>query len=318
MTKTAVQNKSAPKRLSSFWRTFNRYKFYYLLALPGLLFFLIFHYVPMAGIVVAFKDISPFEGISGIFTSEWVGLEHFKTFFSSFYFKTVLSNTVIISFLKILFGFPAPILLALLFNEVRSKYFKKTVQTISYLPHFISMVIMAGLVTNVLSTNGGVVNEIVKLFGGDPVFFLGDPKYFRAILVISDIWQGIGWGSIIYLAAITGIDLSLYEAAAMDGAGKIRQIMHVTIPGIAPTIIIMLILRVGSILNAGFEQVLLLYSPAVYKVGDIIDTFVYREGLVNTNYSYASAVGLFKSIIGSVMVIITNKFANKFGYDGIW
>lgn len=298
--------------------TLNKYKFYYFLILPGILFFLIFHYIPMAGIVVAFKNISPFEGISGIFTSEWVGFTHFKNFFSSFYFKNVLINTIVISFLKILFGFPAPILLALLFNEVKNKYFIKFAQTVSYLPHFISMVIMAGIVTNVLSTNGGIVNEVVKFFGGEPIFFLGSPQYFRSILVISDIWQGVGWGSIIYLAAITGIDTSLYEAAAMDGAGKFRQILNVTIPGIAPTIIIMFILRVGSILNAGFEQVLLLYSPAVYKVGDIIDTFVYREGLVNLNYSYASAVGLFKSVIGSIMVIIANKFANNFGYDGIW
>ncbi len=296
----------------------NKYKFYYLLILPGICYFLLFSYVPMSGIVIAFKDFYPYEGLKGIFSSDWVGLKHFKTFFTSYYFRNIIGNTLLISLYKLIFGFPAPIILALMFNEVKHMAFKKTVQTISYLPHFISMVIMAGLVTNILSTNGGLVNVILQSFGGESKMFLGDPKYFRSILVISDIWKGVGWGSIIYLAAITSIDPALYEAASIDGAGKLSQMLNITLPSIIPIIIIMFILRIGQILNAGFEQVFLLYSPSVYKVGDIIDTYVYREGLVNTNYSYATAVGLFKGVIGSFMVITTNKITKKLGHQGVW
>ncbi len=295
-----------------------KYRFSYILLLPGLIYFIVFAYIPMMGIFIAFKDVSPFDGIAGMISSEWVGLKHFERFFNSALFGTILGNTIIISLLKIVWGFPAPIILALLFNEIRNKYFKKSIQTISYLPHFISMVIFAGIIQDLLSTNGGAINEIVKLFGGEPIYFLGDPKYFRSILVVSDIWKSIGWGSIIYLAAITGIDQEQYEAAEIDGASRFRQTLHITLPSITGTIVIMLILRVGTILSAGFDQVYMLYSPAVYEVGDIIDTYVYREGIELANYSYSTAVGLFKSIVGAIMVIATNSIAKKLGHQGVW
>ncbi len=295
-----------------------RYRAYYLLALPGLLYFLIWHYLPMAGIIIAFKDVSPYGGVAQILKSDWVGLKHFTKFFSSYYFWDVLGNTLNISIQKLVFGFPAPIILALLVNEITNDRYKKVVQTVSYLPHFLSSVIMAGMLYNVLSTNGGLVNEIIKLFGGKPVFFLGESDYFVPTLVVSSIWQGVGWGTIIYLAAITGIDSQLYEAAKIDGANKLQQIIHITLPGVLGVASIMLIMNLGNILNAGFDQILLLYSPAVYDVADIIDTYVYREGLINMNYSYSSAVGLFKSVIGLILVLTVNGIIKKAGQTGIW
>lgn len=296
----------------------SRYKAYYLLILPGILYFVIWHYLPMLGIVIAFKDVSPYGGAAEMLTSPWVGLEHFKKFFRSFYFWNILRNTLNISVQKLIFGFPAPILLALLLNEITNVHYKRVVQTVSYLPHFISSVIMAGLMYNVLSTNGGIVNEIIKLFGGTPIFFLGESRYFVKTLVVSSIWQGVGWGTIIYLAAITGIDSQLYEAARIDGANKLQQVVHITLPGVLGVASIMLIMNLGNILNAGFEQILLLYSPSVYDVADIIDTYVYREGLINLNYSYSAAVGLFKSVIGLILVLSVNWVIKKSGQSGIW
>lgn len=296
----------------------SRYKAYYLLILPGILYFVIWHYLPMLGIVIAFKDVSPYGGAAEMLTSPWVGLEHFKKFFRSFYFWNILRNTLNISVQKLIFGFPAPILLALLLNEITNVHYKRVVQTVSYLPHFISSVIMAGLMYNVLSTNGGIVNEVIKLFGGEPIFFLGESRYFVKTLVVSSIWQGVGWGTIIYLAAITGIDSQLYEAARIDGANKLQQVVHITLPGVLGVASIMLIMNLGNILNAGFEQILLLYSPSVYDVADIIDTYVYREGLVNLNYSYSAAVGLFKSVIGLILVLSVNWVIKKSGQSGIW
>lgn len=272
----------------------------------------------MFGIIIAFKNVSPFEGIQGILHNPWVGFDHFERFFSSVYFWNVLGNTVIISFYKLLFGFPAPIILALMINEVRKKWFKRTVQTISYLPHFISAVVVAGLVQHLLTTNGGLVNQLVVWFGGDPVNFLGTADYFRSVLVTSSVWQSVGWGSILYLAAMTGIDPQLYEAAIIDGAGKRRQIWHITLPGIVPVIVILLIYNIGGLLNAGFEQILLLYSPSVYRVADIIDTYVYREGLTSLQYSYSAAVGIFKNIVAMILILGANYIARKFNQTGIW
>lgn len=295
-----------------------RNKLFYILIVPGLLYFIIFHYVPMFGIIIAFKDIAPFEGVKGIINGPWVGFKNFITFFQSYYFWNVLGNTVIISAYKILFGFPAPIILALLLNEVKNNKFKRMVQTISYLPHFISMVVLAGLVTSVLSVNGGIVNEIRKSLGQEAIFFLGSSKYFRTVLVSSGIWQNIGWGSIIYLASISGIDHQLYEASIVDGANRWKQTWHITLPGMSNVIVIMFIFAVGSLLNAGFEQILLLYSPAVYEVSDIIDTYVYREGLISLRYSFASAVGLFKSLIAMILIIGTNYLAKRYEQAAIW
>lgn len=318
-THDALQKKSdiRPKKLklASAWK---KYKLYYFLILPGILYYIVFHYVPMFGIIIAFKDVSPFEGIQGIINGPWVGFKHFTRFFGSIYFWSIMRNTLTISFYKLAFGFPAPIILALLLNEVRNKHFKKTVQTISYLPHFISMVVVAGLLTNILSTQNGIVNEVIKAFGREPVFFLGEPAYFRSVLVASGVWQGVGWSSIIYLAAMANIDTELYEACVVDGGNRWRQTWHITLPGIRNVTVLMLIMAIGGLLNAGFEQILLLYSPAVYDVADIIDTYVYREGLINSNYSFSTAVGLFKSVIAMVLIMGSNYIAKKFEQEGIW
>lgn len=291
---------------------------YYLLLLPGLLYLIIFHYIPMFGIIFSFKEYQPFMGVEGIFTSEWVGLKHFQKFFNSYYFWDILGNTLAISLLKFIFGFPAPIIFALLLNEVRNKKFMKTVQTISYLPHFLSWVVVSGLLVTLLSTDNGLINIIREAMGKESIMFLGDPKYFRQVLVISDIWKGIGWGSIVYLAAISGVDQEMYEAAYIDGANRWRRIWHITLPSISHIVVIMLIFSVGGLLNAGFEQIFLLYSPAVYSVEDIIDTFVYREGLQSNNYSYATAVGLFKSLVSMFLLLLTNFIAKRLDQEGIW
>lgn len=304
--------------LREVWRLLKRDRFYYLLAALPLSYFLVFHYLPMFGIIIAFKNYDPYMGIQGILTEPWVGFTHFRNFFKSIYFVNVMRNTLTISFLKLIFGFPAPIILALLINEVRHLFFKRTVQTISYLPHFFSMVVVAGMVRSVLTVQGGLLNQLVAAFGGQPRAFLTDPNLFRPILVVTDIWQGMGWGSILYLAAMTSISPELYEAAMIDGANKLQQIWYITLPGISFVIAITLIFRIGGLLNAGFEQILLLYSPAVYQVADIIDTYVYRSGLLGRQYSYAAAVGLFKSITAMILLIIANRVAKWVGQPGIW
>ncbi|MBI1257031.1 MAG: ABC transporter permease subunit [Chloroflexi bacterium] len=294
------------------------YRFYYLLALPGILYFIIFHYLPMLGIVIAFKDISPFGGLEGIISAPWVGFKHFNRFFSSIFFWNVMGNTLIISGLKILVGFPAPILFALMLNEVMRLRFKRIVQTISYLPHFISWVVVTGLVTALLATSGGVVTEFLNNITGNQWSFITNPDYFRAILVGSDVWKNVGWSSIIYLAAMSGIDPHLYEAAAIDGANRFQMARFITLPGIAFVIAILFIFEMGHILDAGFEQILLLYSPSTYGVADIIDTYVYREGLIGLKYSFAAAVGLFKGVMAFVMILITNIVTHRLGQPGIW
>jgi len=296
----------------------SRNKFYYLLFAPTLMYLIIFKYLPMLGIVIAFKDITPFSGLEGILHEPFVGLKHFRNFLNSYFFWNIMRNTLIISGLKLLWGFPAPIILALLINEVRNLWFKRIVQTISYLPHFFSMVIVVGLVQIVVGVQGGLVNQIVKFFGGEPQNFLGNPKYFRSILVVTTLWQTVGWGSILYLAAMANINPELYEAAMIDGANKWQQVWAITLPGISHVIVILLIFRIGGLLNAGFEQILLLYSPSVYQVADIIDTYVYRSGLESMKYSYATAVGLFKSVLAMILLLSANKVAHKLGQTGIW
>lgn len=295
-----------------------KYRFYFLLMIPGLLFFLIYKYIPMLGVLVAFKDVKPYYGLAEILNAPWVGFKHFHTFFSSVFFWEVLRNTLVISFLYLIFGFPAPIILALMINEVNNHGFKKVIQTITYLPHFLSMVVVAGLVQNVLSPSGGVINAILELFGKESIFFLGNNEYIRGVITITAIWQEIGWGSIIYLAALAGVSEELYEAAIVDGAGRWAQLFHITIPSILPIITIMFIMQVGKLLDAGFERVLLLYSPAVYQNADIIDTFVYRKGLNELQYSYSTAVGLFKSIFAFVLICGTNWIMKKLGQESLW
>ena len=286
----------------------------YLLFLPVLVYYLVFHYTPMYGLTMAFKDFQPTKGISG---SDWVGFKHFIDFFQSFYFWRVLKNTIVISLTNLIFGFPAPIILALLINEIRNKYFKSAVQSISYMPHFISLVVVCGMIKD-FTSDTGVISYIVSLFGGQATTLLNEAKNFVPVYVASDIWQTVGWGTIIYLAALTGIDQELYEAAQVDGAGKWKQTLHITIPGIMPTIIIMLVLRMGSMLSVGFEKIILLYNPAIYSTADVISSFVYRKGLQEFAFSYSAAVGLFNSVINFILLITANKLSKKFSESSLW
>lgn len=296
----------------------NKYRLVYLLILPAVLGVLAFSYVPMLGISMAFKNYRLGTGFWGVFTSPGIGWANFKTLFTSFYFWRILRNTVLISLYKMVFTFPAPILLALCLNELRAQRYKRVVQTVSYLPYFLSSVIIQGLVLAVFSPSYGLVNGIRELMGLQAHHYLADERYFRGIIVGIDVWQGMGWGAIIYLAAMASIDVEQYEAAIIDGAGKFRQAWSVTLAGISDIIILLFILRVGDVLNAGFEKIFLLYSPPVYSVGDIIDTYAYREGLINSNFGFATAVGLFKSVVGLALILVTNRAANRFGRQGIW
>lgn len=286
----------------------------YLFLLPGLLYFVIFKYLPMYGIMIAFQDYSPFKGVAG---SEFVGLKHFMRFFEDDAFITVFRNTLLISLYKLIFGFPVPIILALMLNEVRVLWFKRTAQTLFYIPHFFSWVIFGGIVIQVLSSKG-MINSMIAFFGGEPILFMAEKSFFRSILVISDILKESGWASIIYIAAIAGVDPALYEAVRMDGAKKRHEIWHVTLPGIKSTIIILFILQLGNILELGVQQVFMLYNPLVYEVGDIIDTFVYRVGLTEQKYSFATAVGLFQATVGLILIYMANFLAKRYGGGGLW
>ena len=292
-------------------------RYYYLLLLPVFALIIVFNYFPMYGVLIAFKD---YKMSSGILGSEWNNLQHFRLFFTSSLFPRIMMNTLIISAYRIIFGFPAPIILAILLNEVYNRYFKKVVQTISYLPYFMSWVVLAGIIMEILSPARGVINYVIESFGGSPIHFLAEAKYFRSVLIITGIWQGIGWGSIIYLATISSIDMEQYESAIIDGANRYHAMRHITLPSLAPIVVIMFILTLGGILNAGFDQIFNLYNPKVYAVADIIDTFVYRVGLVDMRYGYSAAVGLFKNVVGLFLVFITNFVIKKIGRSehGIW
>ena len=298
-------------------RSVRKHHFYYYLMLPGLLYILIFKYLPMVGISISFLEINPFIGLQGIIQGEWIGFKNFEKFFGSYFFGNVMANTFIISGLKLLFTFPTTIALALLINELVNVLFKRVVQTISYLPHFISWVVVAGLAFK-LFASGGIVNYVIEGLGGDAIRFLGDPRYFRSVLIATHVWKEIGWGTIIILAALAGVNPELYESAIIDGANKFQQVIRITLPSIAMVISILLIFNVGNLINAGFEQVLLLYNPLVLDVADIIDTYVYREGLQQLNFSYAAAVGVFKSVAALVMVVLANFTAKKLEQEGLW
>lgn len=286
----------------------------YLLALPVLAFYIIFCYKPMYGAIIAFKRFSPGLGIWG---SPWAGLENFAYFFSTPDFFRIFSNTLIISLSLIVFGFPAPIILALLFNEIRNRRFQKVVQTVSYMPHFISLVVICGLI-KIFVADGGLIQRIVSFFDGQQGSLLNRAGAFVPIYVISDIWQGVGWGSIIYLAALSGIDQQLYEVAKVDGAGKWKQMLHVTLPGLRPTIVIMLILRLGGILNVGFEKIILLYNPLIYETSDVISSYVYRLGFESQDWSYSTAVGLFNSVVNFLVIVASNALSRKLGDTSLW
>ncbi|MCS7460766.1 ABC transporter permease subunit [Paenibacillus doosanensis] len=282
--------------------------------LPVLVYYFLFHYVPMAGAIIAFKNYTPARGIMD---SPWVGLANFKDFFESVYLWRLVRNTLTINLYELLIGFPAPIILALLLNEVRSRMFKRTVQTITYLPHFISVVVAVGMVLDFFSSDG-IINALVAKLGGEPVSYMTEPNLFYSIFVGSNVWQHLGWKSIIYLAALSAIDPALYEAANVDGAGRWAKLRHITLPGITPIIVIMLILQIGSMMTVGFEKVMLMYNPSIYETADVISTFVYRKGLQDMNYSYSTAVGLFNSAINFTLLILANTISRKISENSLW
>jgi putative aldouronate transport system permease protein len=292
-----------------------RDKYLLLLVAPTLLYLLLFKYIPMFGIVVAFKRYNLSKGVWG---SDWVGLRYFQQFFSNPDAYEIIRNTFLLGGYKLLFGFPAPIILALLLNEVRKKAFKRFVQTVSYLPHFISTVVVSGMVVMFLSPTSGPINQLLQAFGLKPINFLMQAEWFRTIYVASDVWQGIGWGSIIYLAALTTIDPQLYEAAEMDGANRWKQTWHVTLPGLVPAIVILLILNVGSILEIGFEKVFLLYNPTTYETADIISTYVYRMGIIGGNFSYGTAVDICMGLVSLVFVLVANSISRRLTENSLW
>lgn len=290
----------------------NKYK--YILVLPVVIFFILFHYKAMYGVIIAFKNYRPTRSIS---ESEWVGLKHIISFFKDPFFGRLLKNTVTISFLSIVTSFPVPIFLALLLNEVRVSWFKRTIQTITYMPHFIALVVVCGLITSYCQTNG-VINDLIVAFGGERTNLLMDSKYFYPIYMLSDIWQSAGWGSIIYLAALAGIDQEQYEAARIDGAGRIRQMIYITFPGLLPVVSMMLIMRLGSVLSVGSAKILLLYQPVTFNVADVISTYVYRRGVLEGSYSYGTAVELFNSGVNIIFLLVSNKVSKKLGQSGLF
>ena len=296
-------------------QTLKRYMPFYIMFAPVLIFYLTFAYAPMVGLIMAFKD---YNFMDGMFASPWAGLAHFERFVSNGDFWRVLGNTLSISFLRIAFSFPAPIALALMLNEVHHPKYKKFVQTATYLPHFISWVILSGIIITLLRVDGGIVNQLIQKFGGEPVAFLSDNRYFVPTLIVANIWKGAGWGTIIYLAALSGIDVELYEAAMIDGANRWHRMIYITLPGIVGAISIQLIMQLSHILSAGFDQIFNLYSPLVYDTADIIDTYVYRIGLINGKYEMATALGLFKSVVAFILIVASNKIIQKLGGDGIW
>lgn len=293
---------------------FEKNKYLYLLLLPAIIYYCVFHYLPMWGVQIAFRD---FRITKGILDSKWVGLKHFKDFFDSFYFGRIVTNTVLLSGLNLLIGFPVPILLALMINEVTNSRLKRTIQTVVYLPHFVSLVVACGLVISFLQSSG-LINDIIEMFGGKRYAYLQDPAYFRRIYILSDIWQQAGWGSIIYLSTISTIPQEQYEAARIDGGNLFHEIIYITIPGIIDTMIVLLILRIGRIMSIGYEKVLLLYNESTYETADIISTYVYRRGIKNAEYSFSTAVGLFNSFINMVLLLFANYISNKYGDKGLF
>lgn len=283
--------------------------------MPAVVFYIMFCYVPMYGILIAFKDYS---FTLGIWKSPWLGFEVFERIFESASFWEVFRNTIIISLYKLISGFPAPIIFAILLNEVKQNRFKKTVQTISYLPHFLSWVILGGVFIQILSPSTGAINKILNSLGLESIYFLGDVKYFRSVLVVTNIWKSFGWGSIIYLAALSGINSEMYEAAIVDGANKFQQITKITLPSLIPVMTIMFIFAVGGLINDDFDQIFNLYNEAVYSVGDVLSTYNYRVGLISNDYSYSTAVGLFKNLIAIVLIVGTNALARKYNDYGLW
>ncbi len=298
-----------------FLNRLKRDKWMYILLLPGLLYFLIFKYVPMWGVLLAFKNYQPF---TGFWNSEWVGFDHFRNFFQNPDFARLMRNTLLLSLYNLVFFFPAPIAIALLLNEIRKDFYKRTIQTLIYVPHFISMVIVASISYVFLTTEGGIVNSMLEQYTGHKIDFLSNPEWFRPLIILQTMWKECGWGTIIFLAALAGVDTEQYEAAIVDGANRWRQMWHITLPSVRSTIIILLILRVGDVLENGFEQIYLMTNALNREVADVFDTYVYMMGITQGAFSYSTAVGLFKSIVGVILVFTSNYLAKRFGQSGIY
>ncbi|WP_420114412.1 ABC transporter permease [Pseudactinotalea sp.] len=296
-------------------RSIWRHRTLYLMAIPGIVYFLVFKYLPMGGLVIAFQNYMPFLGVGG---SPWVGFDHFVRFFTEDTFFMLLRNTLVLSGLLLVFSFPVPIILALMLNELRGRVFKRSIQSIVYLPHFMSWVIVVSIFYVLLTTDRGAINNLILAWGGDSVAFLTDPDWLRPMYVAQHIWKSAGWGTIVYLAAMTAVDVGLYEAAELDGAGRMRQTWHITLPAIRPVIVVMFILAIGDILELGFEHTFLLLNSLNREMGEIFDAYVYTAGIQNGQLSYASAVGLLKGLVGLILVVIANRMAKKFGEEGVY
>jgi putative aldouronate transport system permease protein len=302
------------KRKKTMKRIFQNYELY-LFILPALIYFIVFHYAPMYGILIAFKSYIPTKGVLG---SPWVGFNNFMNFFRSYYFWDLLKNTVGIAFYTLIAGFPIPILLALALNEVNNKHFKKLVQNITYAPHFISTVVMVGMLMSFLSPSHGIINQFIQLLGFEPIDFLGKDAWFKHIYVWSGVWQGMGWGSIVYLGALSGIDTQLHEAAIVDGATRFQRIIHINIPYIVPTMVILLILNLGSVMNVGFEKIFLMQNPLNMGSSNVISTYVYSMGLLKAQYSFSAAVGLFNSVVNFILLLTVNTVARRLNETSLW
>lgn len=303
--------RTAPNKRNWFLKD---WQLYFMLLLP-IAYYILFKYMPMYGTLIAFKK---FSAKKGIWRSTWVGFKNFEKFLSDPYFYKLVRNTLLINLNNLLFAFTSSIIFALLLNEMKHKLYRKVVQTVSYLPHFISTVVVCGLVTNFTRTNGGIINDLIAMLGGERISFLNRAEYFRPIYVISEIWQHMGWDAIIYIAALLSIEPQLYEAASIEGANRFQKMLYVTLPGIAPTITIMLIMRIGHLMSLGYEKVLLLYSGATYETADIISTYVYRRGLLTADFSYGTAIDLFQTVISLILVTSTNWLGKKIGGAGLW
>lgn len=318
MSELQINNKTVLKPKNSTWekvrKDFKKNKWVYVMAIPMIVFFILFCYGPMYGILIAFQDYNPRQGIMG---STWVGLKHFKSYFNSMYFARTFKNTALISIESLLFGFPAAIILALMINELKNAKFKRVVQTVTYLPQFISLVVICGMVIDFTGTDG-LLNAILSHFGVEATNWLTKPEWFRPIYIISGMWQSMGWDSIVYLSALSGIDPTLYEAATIDGAGRWKQLLHVTLPGIAPTIIVMLILNIGGLMSVGYSKIILLYNPMTYETADVISSYAYRRGILGKSYSFSTEVGLIESLIGFGLLLIANKLSKKVSETSLW